>query len=98
MMDSPRVIAKMRLLLQCDVGLLGVFDINMSLSYNERDKAFFRLQEIAKTTRDQSLFAWVYNITDLERTTLVSLRSRHVILPPVVTWLLVCRWKEESQT
>ena len=39
--------------------LMGIFDINMPLIYGEGKKAFRRLQEeIMKTTRDPSLFAW----------------------------------------
>ncbi|KAL9621897.1 MAG: hypothetical protein Q9160_003718 [Pyrenula sp. 1 TL-2023] len=39
--------------------LLGIFGVNMSLMYGERENAFVRLQEeIAKDIDDQSLFAW----------------------------------------
>ena len=40
--------------------LLGLFDVNLRLSYGEGGpRAFLRLQEeILKTTNDQSLFAW----------------------------------------
>ncbi|KAF9738960.1 het domain containing protein [Paraphaeosphaeria minitans] len=39
--------------------LLGIFDIQMPLLYEEGEKAFIRLQEeIVKTTDDYSLFAW----------------------------------------
>lgn len=39
--------------------LLGIFGINMTLLYGERDQAFARLQEeILKESDDQSLFAW----------------------------------------
>lgn len=39
--------------------LLGIFGINMTLLYGERDRAFTRLQEeIMKEIDDQSLFAW----------------------------------------
>ena len=39
--------------------LLGLFDINMSLLYGERDKAFQRLQEeILRRSDDESIFAW----------------------------------------
>ena len=39
--------------------LLGIFRVNMPLLYGEGWKAFIRLQqEIMKTTRDDSLFAW----------------------------------------
>lgn len=40
--------------------LLGLFNINMPLLYGERGfRAFFRLQlEIAKSTDDESIFAW----------------------------------------
>ncbi|KAF3764610.1 hypothetical protein M406DRAFT_41954, partial [Cryphonectria parasitica EP155] len=39
--------------------LLGIFDVNMSLIYGERGKAFTRLQEeILKKTNDMTLFAW----------------------------------------
>ncbi|KAH7114708.1 hypothetical protein B0J13DRAFT_488008, partial [Dactylonectria estremocensis] len=39
--------------------LLGIFGINMSLIYGERESAFTRLQEeIMRVSDDQSLFAW----------------------------------------
>jgi hypothetical protein len=39
--------------------LLGIFDINMSLLYGEREKAFRRLQEeILKEHDDRSILAW----------------------------------------
>lgn len=40
--------------------LLGLFNVNMPLLYGERgNRAFFRLQlEIAKSTDDESIFAW----------------------------------------
>ena len=39
--------------------LMGLFDVNMPLLYGEGSKAFIRLQqEIARTTDDESLFAW----------------------------------------
>ena len=39
--------------------LLGLFDINMSLLYGEREKAFERLQKkILKRSDDESIFAW----------------------------------------
>ena len=39
--------------------LLGLFDINMSLLYGERSKAFLRLQhKIIKCNDDDSIFAW----------------------------------------
>ncbi|KAL8739835.1 MAG: hypothetical protein Q9184_008558, partial [Pyrenodesmia sp. 2 TL-2023] len=39
--------------------LMGLFEVNMPLLYGEGRKAFLRLQhEIAKTSDDESLFAW----------------------------------------
>jgi hypothetical protein len=40
--------------------LMGIFDVNISLLYGEReDKAFLQLQvEIFETTEDHSLFTW----------------------------------------
>jgi hypothetical protein len=39
--------------------MLGIFNINMSLLYGERQQAFQRLQEkIIKSSNDQTLFAW----------------------------------------
>ena len=39
--------------------LLGIFNVNISLVYGERDKAFLRLQqEIMRDCNDQSIFAW----------------------------------------
>ncbi|KAL8949785.1 MAG: hypothetical protein Q9222_004128 [Ikaeria aurantiellina] len=39
--------------------LMGLFDVNMPLLYGEGSKAFERLQhEIARTSEDESLFAW----------------------------------------
>ncbi|KAF1982430.1 hypothetical protein K402DRAFT_448677 [Aulographum hederae CBS 113979] len=39
--------------------LMGLFDVNMSMIYGERDKAFLRLQQhILQKTKDESLFAW----------------------------------------
>lgn len=39
--------------------LFGLFDVNMSLLYEEGDRAFRRLQnEIIKTSFDDSVFAW----------------------------------------
>jgi PHD/YefM family antitoxin component YafN of YafNO toxin-antitoxin module len=43
--------------------LLGIFEINMPLLYGEGEKAFLRPQEeIMKTSDDQTLFAWEYEI------------------------------------
>ena len=40
--------------------LLGLFGVNMPLLYGEGENAFIRLQlEIIKTSRDESIFAWV---------------------------------------
>jgi len=49
--------------------LLGLFDVNLRLSYGEgATRAFLRLQEeILKTTNDQSLFAW--NLTSQDADT-----------------------------
>ncbi|KAL8953915.1 MAG: hypothetical protein Q9183_007305, partial [Haloplaca sp. 2 TL-2023] len=39
--------------------LMGLFNVNMPLMYGEGNKAFLRLQqEIARTSEDESLFAW----------------------------------------
>ncbi|KAL8838821.1 MAG: hypothetical protein Q9170_001976 [Blastenia crenularia] len=44
--------------------LMGIFDVNMPLLYGEGRKAFKRLQhEVARTSDDESLFAW--HTTDL---------------------------------
>ena len=49
--------------------LLGIFDVNMPLLYGEGErKAFFRLQEeIVKTSRDDSLFAWGVTLDGLQQ-------------------------------
>ena len=42
--------------------LLGIFEVNMSMLYGERERAFKRLQEqIIKNSSDQSIFAWEDN-------------------------------------
>ncbi|KAF4807495.1 Vegetative incompatibility protein HET-E-1 [Colletotrichum siamense] len=41
--------------------LLGIFGVNMPMLYGEGKRAFLRLQqEIIKTTKDLSIFAWEY--------------------------------------
>ncbi|KAI1858379.1 uncharacterized protein JN550_012744 [Neoarthrinium moseri] len=53
---SSRVTTRVEDMSYC---LLGIFDINMPLLYGEGSRAFERFQEeIARTTNDQSLFAW----------------------------------------
>jgi len=37
--------------------LLGLFNVNMPLLYGEKGMAFIRLQEIMKTSDDQSIFS-----------------------------------------
>ncbi|KAL8940419.1 MAG: hypothetical protein Q9211_002284 [Gyalolechia sp. 1 TL-2023] len=45
--------------------LLGIFGINMPLLYGEGKRAFRRLQEeIARTSDDETLFAWIANSGD----------------------------------
>ncbi|KAG8816803.1 hypothetical protein FRC17_000176, partial [Serendipita sp. 399] len=39
--------------------LLGIFDLNLSIAYGEKEKAFYRLQvEILQNSNDLSLFDW----------------------------------------
>lgn len=52
--------------------LLGIFDVNMTMQYGERDKAFTRLQEeLIKSSTDQSIFLWPKQRTE-------SLPSSHI--------------------
>lgn len=54
--------------------LLGLFDVNMPLSYGEGGKAFMRHQvEIIRKGADESIFAWRREAADLSSST--SLRS-----------------------
>lgn len=53
---SRRTTSKIEDMAYC---MLGLFDINMSLLYGEREKAFMRLQrKILKESRDESIFVW----------------------------------------
>ena len=46
--------------------LIGLFNINMPLLYGEGKRAFRRLQEeILKTTVDESIFAWDYELSSV---------------------------------
>ncbi|KAI1109796.1 heterokaryon incompatibility protein-domain-containing protein [Nemania sp. NC0429] len=47
--------------------LMGLFNVNMTVHYGERNRAFFRLQEeIIKHTDDQSILAWAVSEDDTD--------------------------------
>ena len=47
--------------------LMGLLDVNMPMLYGEGKKAFHHLQmEIIRASNDQSIFAWSYNIGNIQ--------------------------------
>ncbi|KAH8904977.1 HET-domain-containing protein [Coniochaeta sp. PMI_546] len=68
--------------------LLGIFGVNMPLLYGEGANAFVRLQqEIIKSTEDQTIFAWGYNMSRLDKGILSS-RLIIIYISLVDNWAL----------